>query len=59
MRCNILSGKEGIVIGRNTVIGAGSLVNKSIPDNTVAGGCPIKVISINEESARGDCREGV
>ncbi len=59
MRCIILSGKEGITIGQDAVIGAGSLVNKSIPDNTVAAGCPIKVISINEESERGDCREGV
>jgi len=53
MRCNILSGKEGITIGRNAVIGAGSLVNKSIPDNAVAAGCPIKVIRINEETAPG------
>jgi acetyltransferase-like isoleucine patch superfamily enzyme len=59
MRYNILSGKEGIVIGRNTVIGAGSLVNKSMPDNTVAAGCPIKVIRINEKSAWGDCKEGI
>lgn len=50
MRCNILSGKEGITIGRNAIIGAGSLVNKSIPDNAVAVGCPIKVIKINEET---------
>lgn len=54
MRCNILSGKEGITIGRNTVIGAGSLVNKSIPDNTVAVGCPITVIRSNEEASGED-----
>jgi len=53
MRCNILSGKEGITIGRDVVIGAGSLVNKSIPDNAVAAGCPIKIIKINEETAPG------
>ena len=47
MRCTILSGKEGITIGQDAVIGAGSLVNKSIPDNTVAAGYPIKVIKID------------
>ena len=47
MRCNILSGKEGITIGQNVIIGAGSLVNKSIPDNAVAMGHPIKVVTIN------------
>ena len=50
MRCTILSGKEGITIGRNAVIGAGSLVNKSVPDNTVAFGHPIKVVKITGET---------
>ena len=44
MRCNVISGKSGIVIGCNAVIGAGSLVNKSVPDNAVAAGCPLKII---------------
>lgn len=56
MRCNIISGKEGITIGRNAVIGAGSLVNKSIPDNAVAAGCPIKVIKIDESPLPCNCR---
>lgn len=43
MRCNILSGKEGIIIGEESVIGAGSLVNISIPDNMKAAGVPVKV----------------
>jgi len=43
MRCNILSGKEGIVIGQESIIGAGSLVNKSIPDNAVALGVPVEI----------------
>ncbi|MBL7153753.1 MAG: acyltransferase [Phycisphaerae bacterium] len=49
MRCNILSGKEGITIGRNAVIGAGSLVNKSIPDNALALGHPIKIVRIDDK----------
>ena len=44
MRCNVISGKKGIRIGRNAVIGAGSLVNTSVPDNTVVAGCPLKII---------------
>jgi acetyltransferase-like isoleucine patch superfamily enzyme len=50
MRCNILSGEEGVTIGENAVIGAGSLVNKSVPDNAVAVGCPIKVLRVNADA---------
>ncbi|MDE7426806.1 MAG: sugar O-acetyltransferase [Muribaculaceae bacterium] len=34
----------GVSIGSNTVIGAGSLVNKDIPDGVLAAGNPCKVI---------------
>lgn len=34
----------GVTIGRNAVIGAHSFVNKDIPDNVVAVGCPAKII---------------
>ena len=40
----------GVKIGSNTVIGAGSVVNRDIPDGVVAAGNPCKVIrSITEE----------
>jgi len=35
---------KGVKIGNGAVIGAGSLVNKDIPDNTLAVGVPAKVI---------------
>lgn len=35
---------KGVTIGSNVVIGANSLVNKSIPSNSIAGGVPCKVI---------------
>lgn len=35
---------KGVTIGRNSVIGAGSIVTKSIPSNTIAAGNPCKVI---------------
>ena len=44
MRCNILSGKKGIVIGEKSIIGAGSLVNISISANTKAVCVPIKIL---------------
>jgi len=44
MRCNIVSGKKGIVIGENSIIGAGSLVNKNILENTTVVGVPVKTI---------------
>lgn len=34
----------GVVIGENSVIGAGSVITKSIPNNVVAAGNPAKVI---------------
>lgn len=43
----------GVTIGSNVVIGAGSIVNKDIPDNVVACGNPCKVIrKINEDDKR-------
>ena len=39
---------DGIKIGRNSVIGAGSVVTKDIPDNVVAYGNPCKIIRENE-----------
>jgi len=44
MRCNLISGTKGLTIGENAIIGAGSLINKSIPNNAKAVGVPIKVI---------------
>ncbi len=34
----------GVTIGKNSIIGAGSVVNRSIPDNCVAAGNPCRVI---------------
>ena len=34
----------GVTIGSNTIIGAGSVVNKDIPDGVIAAGNPCKVI---------------
>ena len=39
----------GVTIGENSIIGAHSLVTKSIPDNVIAVGVPAKVIKEIEE----------
>ena len=39
----------GITIGENAIIGAHSFVNKNIPDNVVAFGCPVKIIKKVDE----------
>ena len=40
----------GVNIGSNVVIGGGSVVTKDIPSNSVALGCPCKVVrQISEE----------
>lgn len=41
----------GVKIGKNCVIGAGSVVNKDIPDYTVVAGVPAKPICSLEEYA--------
>jgi acetyltransferase-like isoleucine patch superfamily enzyme/glycosyltransferase involved in cell wall biosynthesis len=42
---------KGVEIGENSVIGAGSVVTKSIPANCLAGGVPAKVIRQFESPA--------
>ncbi|MFC0875446.1 acyltransferase [Saccharicrinis sp. FJH2] len=37
----------GVKIGNNCVIGAGSVVTKNVPDNTIAGGNPAKILKEN------------
>ena len=34
----------GVTVGRNSVVGAGSIVTKDVPDNTVVAGQPAKFI---------------
>ena len=38
-----------VSIGDNCIIGAGSIVNKDIPSNSVAAGCPCRVICTLDE----------
>ena len=44
MRANVVSGKNGVTIGENAVIGACTLVNKDTPDNVPAMGVPCRII---------------
>lgn len=41
MGANVL---DGVSIGANTIIGAGAVVTRSIPDNVVAYGNPARII---------------
>jgi len=47
--CRVL---PGVTIGSNAVIGAGSVVTHSIPDNCVAAGNPCRVIRYIDENGR-------
>jgi maltose O-acetyltransferase len=38
-----------VTIGENVIIGAGSVVTKDIPDNSIAVGCPARVIKKTDE----------
>ena len=44
----------GVTIGKNSVIGAGSVVTRSIPANCVAVGNPCKVYRTFEPEKRDD-----
>lgn len=46
MQDSVLS---NVHIGDNVIIGAGSVVNRDIPDNMVAAGVPCKIICTIEE----------
>lgn len=35
---------QGVTIGENAVVAAGAVVSKDVPDNTIAGGIPAKII---------------
>ena len=35
---------DGITVGKGAVIGAGSLVNKDVPENAIVAGAPARVI---------------
>lgn len=43
MRCNIISGRQGVTVGEKATIGASSLVNKNIPQASLAMGIPVKI----------------
>ena len=36
----------GVHIGNHSIIGAGSVVTKDVPDNVIVGGAPAKVIKL-------------
>ncbi len=53
MRCNVVSGKNGVVIGENATIGACSLVLTDIPAGATAVGVPCKVIEEQRDESDG------
>ena len=38
----------GVTIGNNVVVAAGAVINKDVPDNTLVGGVPARVIKVIE-----------
>jgi len=44
MRCCVVSGKTGVTIGEQAVVGACSLVLKDVPDCATVAGVPAKVL---------------
>ncbi|MEN9569335.1 MAG: hypothetical protein RL172_566 [Bacteroidota bacterium] len=36
----------GVTVGENAIVAAGSVVNKDVPDNTIVGGVPAKILKL-------------
>ena len=47
MRANVISGKTGVTIGENAIVGACTLVNKDVPAGATAVGVPCRIIEKN------------
>jgi acetyltransferase-like isoleucine patch superfamily enzyme len=45
MRAIVISGKNGIVIGRKCTVGAGALVHQSFPDGSTVAGVPARAVT--------------
>ena len=52
MRANVISGKNGVTIGKNAVVGACTLVNKDVPNGATAVGVPCRILQKNDSSDR-------
>lgn len=42
----------GITVGENSIVGAGAVVTKDVPDNAIVGGNPARIIRAIDESER-------
>lgn len=50
----------GVTIHKNCIIGAGAVVSKDIPENSVAAGNPIRVIeTLDEYITKKRCQNGI
>jgi maltose O-acetyltransferase len=38
----------GVTVGKNAIVAAGSVVTKSVPENTVVGGNPARVLTTTD-----------
>lgn len=47
----------GVTIGRNAIVGAGSVVTKDIPENAVACGNPARVVRYIDEGDASGCKD--
>jgi acetyltransferase-like isoleucine patch superfamily enzyme len=52
MRASIISGKNGVEIGENAVVGACTLVNRDIPKGATAVGVPCRIVGQTTEERR-------
>lgn len=45
---------QGVTVGENSVVAAGAVVSKDVPDNVIVGGIPAKILKAIEQEIKGN-----
>lgn len=51
-RATVVSKQEGLQIGNNAIIGAGSLIINNVPENAIVAGVPAKIVGYRQLSEK-------
>lgn len=58
MRATVIAGERGLTIGRDSTVGAGSLVNRDVPPDVLVAGNPARVLKAPPEAVHSEAGAG-